>query len=187
MPLATTDLPCFQYVFILTWKPDGTLAMALFGGFIDMIDFAVAVERALHQVYYLEGASKSFHLDFESYDSVLETLGIECMGSCFNCGQLGNNYQKCEGCHFVRYCGKRCQRQHWKAGHRSSCSTIKFDHRRRRRAEHVAVWGAISGYDFDLWVHLAGRRLCALPQVTHVYSDHNDTFSRVDAAFVALT
>lgn len=186
MPLASSDKPCFQYVFILTWKPDGTLAMALFGGSIDVFDFAVAVERALHQVYYLEGASKSFHVDFESRDAVWQTLGIQCVGSCFNCGRLGNDYQKCEGCHFVRYCGKKCQRQHWKAGHRSSCSTVNFDHRRRRRAEHVAVWGVISGYDFDLWVHLAGERALALPQVTHVYSDRNDTFSRVDAAFVAL-
>ena len=186
MPLASSDKPCFQYVFILTWKPDGTLAMALFGGSIDVLDFAVAVERALHQVYYLEGASKSFHVDFESCDAVWQILGIQCVGSCFNCGRLGNDYQKCEGCHFVRYCGKKCQRQHWKAGHRSSCSTVNFDHRRRRRAEHVAVWGVISGYDFDLWVHLAGERALALPQVTHVYCDRDDTFSRVDAAFVAL-
>ena len=89
MPLATTEPPLPQYVFILTWKPDGSLAMALFGGFININDFAVAVERVLHQVYSLEGASKSFHLDFESYDSVLKTLGIECMGSCFNCCRLG--------------------------------------------------------------------------------------------------
>ena len=141
-----------------------------------MNDFAAAVERATHQVYHLEGASKSFHLDFESYGSMLRTLGTQCVRSCFNCGQLGNTYQTCEGCHCVRYCGKRCQRQHWKARHRSVCPTIKFDRRRRRCAGCVEVWGTISGYDFDLRTHLAGQRACALPQVTHVYSDHNDIF-----------
>ena len=152
-----------------------------------MNDFAAAVERALHHAYCLEGASRSFHQDFESYDSMLKTLGIECVGSCFNCGRLGKNYQTCGGCHFVRYCGKRCQRQRWEAWHRSSCSTIMFDHRRRRCAEHVPVWGTISGYDFDLWVPLAGQRACAQSQVTHVYNDQDDTFSRVDAAMVDLT
>ena len=103
-PLAST--PWWQYVFILAWKPDGTIALAMFGGVIDMNNFAAAVERALHQTYCLEGASKSFHVDFESYDSMLKTLGIKCVGSCFYCGRLGENYQKCPGCHFVRYCGK---------------------------------------------------------------------------------
>ena len=188
MPLASTDPPWLQYVFILAWKPDGTIALVMFGGVIDMNNFAAAVERALHQTYFLEGASKSFHVDFESYDSMLKTLGIKCVGSCFYCGRMGENYQKCQGCHFVRYCGKQCQRRHWKAGHRSSCSTIMFDHRRRRRAEHLAVWGTISGYDFDLWAHLAGDRAREMPQITHVCNLVQDdtSFSRVDAAFVAL-
>ena len=157
-----------------------------FGGVIDMNNFAAAVERALHHTYFLEGASKSFHVDFESYDSMI--LGIKCVGSCFYCGRMGENYQKCQGCHFVRYCGKQCQRRHWKAGHRSSCSTIMFDHRRRRRAEHLAVWGTLSGYDFDLWVHLAGDRAREMPQITHICNLAQDdtSFSRVDAAFVAL-
>ena len=63
-----------------TWKPDGTLALAMLGGVIDMNNFAAAVERALHQTYFLEGSSKSFHVDFKSYDSMLKTLGIKCVG-----------------------------------------------------------------------------------------------------------
>ena len=88
------------------------------------------------------------------------------------CGRMGENYQTCQGCHFVRYCGKQCQRRHWKAGHRSSCSTIMFDHRRRRRAEHLAVWGTLSGYDFDLWVHLAGDRAREMVKCrkSHIYA-----------------
>ncbi len=34
----------------LAWKPDGTLALAMLGGVIDMNNFAAAVERALHQI-----------------------------------------------------------------------------------------------------------------------------------------
>ena len=106
MPLASIDPPCWQYVFILAWKPDGGLTMALFGGHIDMNDFAIALEHALHQTYYLGSASKSFHMYFDSYDSVLKTLGIKCVGSCFNCGRLGEIFQKCEGCPFARYLGE---------------------------------------------------------------------------------
>ena len=189
MPLAmTTDPPGFQYVFILSLKRDGTLVLALFGGEIDMSSFAAAVEEALHGMYYLEGASKSFHLDFESYDSLRTKLGIQCEGSCFNCGAMGKNFPKCKGCHFVRYCGKQCQRQHWKSGHRSSCSFIKFDHRRRRLPEHLAVWGTVSGYDFDLWIHLAGQRAREMLPITHVcnLAEDGTSFSRVDAACVAL-
>ena len=132
------------------------------------------------------GTCKSFHVDFESYDSMI--LGIKCVGSCFYCGRMGENYQKRQGCHFVRYCGKQCQRRHWKAGHRSSCSTIMFDHRRQFRAEHLPVWGTLSGYDFDLWVHLAGDRAREMPQITHICNLAQDdtSFSRVDAAFVVL-
>ena len=93
MPLASTDPPWWQYVFILAWKPDGLHALAMFGRVIDMNNFAAAVERAAHPTYFLEGASKSFHVDFESYDSMLKTLGIKCVGSCFYCGRLGESYK----------------------------------------------------------------------------------------------
>ena len=180
MPLASIVPPWWQYVFILAWKPDGGLTMALFGGHIDMNDFAIAAEHALHQSYYLGSASKSFHMHFDSYDSVLKTMGIKCVGSCFNCGRLGEKIRKCEGCHFARYCGRKCQRQHWKSGHRSSCSTIGFDHRRQRRAEDLAVWGIISGYDFDLW-----KRIASNHRVMNL-GEGDTMFSRTDGASVAL-
>ena len=51
------------------------------------------------------------------------------------------------------------------------------------------MWGTFSGYDFDLLVHLAGDRAREMPQITHIRNlDQDDTsFSRVDAAFVALS
>ena len=189
MPLASSDDPAgMQYAFILALKPDGSLVLALFGGVFNMNDFAAAVERALHYTYFLEGAAKSFHIDFESYTSMVKALGHGIQHSCFNCGRRGEHFKKCEGCHFARYCSKKCQRQHWKTNHKTSCPTIGFDHRARRRAEHTSVWGTISGYDFDLWVHLAGDRARELPRITHVYNaarGDND-FSRVDASFVTM-
>ena len=75
MPLASSDPAGMQYAFILALKPDGSLVLALFGGVFNMNDFAAAVERALHYTYFLEGAAKSFHIDFESYTSMVKALG----------------------------------------------------------------------------------------------------------------
>ena len=57
-----------------------------------------------------------------------------------------------------------------------------------RSAEHLAVWGTLSGYDFDLWVHLAGDRAREMPRITHIcnLAQEYTSFSRVDAAFVAI-
>ena len=47
--------------------------------------------------------------------------------SCDNCGvtceQLGAQLKDCSRCHLVRYCGRECQAQHWKAkpGHKAQC------------------------------------------------------------------
>ena len=43
---------------------------------------------------------------------------------CAVCGRSAR--QKCAGCGAASYCGKECQRQHWKrGGHRAQCQTLK--------------------------------------------------------------
>ena len=44
---------------------------------------------------------------------------------CAACGTpLANTAPRCGDCH-TRYCGRGCQKQHWKAGHKKDCKKIK--------------------------------------------------------------
>lgn len=42
---------------------------------------------------------------------------------CFNCGQVAG--ARCKDCGSVAYCGRTCQVNHWKTGHKKVCKTIK--------------------------------------------------------------
>ena len=47
---------------------------------------------------------------------------------CANCGRdaadLGFRLQQCAGCRRVTYCGKDCQKEHWKACHKAQCAGV---------------------------------------------------------------
>ena len=47
---------------------------------------------------------------------------------CANCGRdaadLGFRLQQCAGCRRVTYCGKDCQKEHWKACHKAQCARV---------------------------------------------------------------
>ena len=40
---------------------------------------------------------------------------------CDNCADTACPLKSCSKCKLVKYCGKPCQRQHWKAGHNKRC------------------------------------------------------------------
>lgn len=46
---------------------------------------------------------------------------VESRASCANQGCPRGGLKKCSGCHRVRYCGKECQKAHWKAVHKREC------------------------------------------------------------------
>lgn len=41
--------------------------------------------------------------------------------ACDNCGGTDQPLMNCSRCKLVHYCGKECQRQHWKNGHKGQC------------------------------------------------------------------
>lgn len=43
---------------------------------------------------------------------------------CDGCRKLSEKLQKCAGCELATYCSKDCQRQHWRAGHKSGCRSF---------------------------------------------------------------
>ena len=52
-----------------------------------------------------------------------DNIRFECQ-PCQGCGQLESqpgDFRRCGGCKSVYYCGKKCQAQDWKAGHKQKC------------------------------------------------------------------
>lgn len=43
-----------------------------------------------------------------------------------------NRLMRCRGCSAVSYCGRECQKRHWKAGHKQECPTLANEKRRAR-------------------------------------------------------
>eukprot|EP00984_Skeletonema_dohrnii_P005079 scaffold1786_cov104-Skeletonema_dohrnii-CCMP3373.AAC.10 len=57
---------------------------------------------------------------------LLESMVTRLSKFCGNCGVaskdiLGGKLKACGRCHSTWYCGKECQTEHWKAGHKSDC------------------------------------------------------------------
>jgi len=44
---------------------------------------------------------------------------------CDNCADTALPLKNCSRCKLVKYCGKPCQRQHWKSGHKKRCFAPK--------------------------------------------------------------
>jgi hypothetical protein len=42
---------------------------------------------------------------------------------CFCCGETRseNDLSRCSGCRLAYYCNKKCQKKHWKNGHKKVC------------------------------------------------------------------
>ena len=59
---------------------------------------------------------------FKSYDNGIAVVEIQDERICGLCGQDGEDvhYLKCGNCRRIRYCGKSCQRAHWK-DHKAVC------------------------------------------------------------------
>ena len=43
---------------------------------------------------------------------------------CDNCADTACPLKSCARCKLVKYCGKPCQRQHWKSGHKKRCVVV---------------------------------------------------------------
>lgn len=153
MPLIDSDPPGRLYVYMLMQLRDFSYTLCLYSGDIDMGDFAHAVERALHGIYYIRGATGRCHMiHFRSFAHMIPVdpnIGY----SCFYCGQMSMYLSMCQGCSFARYCSRRCQRLHWRSGHRDACTQIIFDHRARRRPPLHIMYGIMSAYDYNIWTH----------------------------------
>ena len=41
---------------------------------------------------------------------------------CANCGKRGKGFKQCSRCKAVKYCSRKCQKEHWQAIHKSVCN-----------------------------------------------------------------
>jgi len=65
-------------------------------------------------------ASASVIRPFERLD-LNERKKVQPLVKCSFCGNVSNSLKKCAGCHLAAYCDKKCQKKHWKAGHKVVC------------------------------------------------------------------
>jgi len=153
MPLIDSDPSDYLYVYMLIQMRDFSYRLLLYRGYIDMCDFAHAVERALHGLHYIQGATGRCHaMQFRSYTHMIPVdpnIGY----SCFYCGKMGMDLRMCQDCSFARYCSHHCQRLHWRSGHRDVCTQIIFDHRARRVPPLHIMYGIMSAYEYNIWTH----------------------------------
>ena len=45
---------------------------------------------------------------------------------CSSCQKVFDTLTKCTACRKVYYCGKVCQKKHWKAGHKFECKSLPY-------------------------------------------------------------
>ena len=153
MPIIDSDPSDYMYVYMLLQLRDFSYKLLLYSGYIDMSDFADAVERALHGIYYIRGTTGRCHaMHFRSYTDMIP-VDPHIAYSCFYCGQMAMDLSMCQGCSFARYCSRQCQRLHWRSGHRDACTHTAFDHRARRRPPLHIYYGIMSAYDYNIWTH----------------------------------
>lgn len=74
------------------------------------------------------GAKTYVQQQEELLQARLATQREEAKGKCANCGELESSsaqkLSRCTGCEVVYYCGRKCQKAHWKV-HKSYCKRIK--------------------------------------------------------------
>ena len=65
---------------------------------------------------------------------------------------MDHNMQFCQACKFARYCSPRCQKLHWRAGHKHICPKIQknFDIAELRKIKQV-FYGWITPETFVSW------------------------------------
>lgn len=73
--------------------------------------------------------SKGFSIPAgSSMDQVFSFLNTLCDGKnrnkCHNCGVADRKFQYCSRCKVTAYCGKECQKEHWKT-HKKQCENKK--------------------------------------------------------------
>ncbi|KAL3906706.1 MAG: hypothetical protein SGILL_009165 [Bacillariaceae sp.] len=51
---------------------------------------------------------------------------FEIIKTCSGCGREEDDLKECTGCRVVQYCGRSCQKAHWKGGHKSTCLQHKY-------------------------------------------------------------
>ena len=68
---------------------------------------------------------------------------------------MDNHMKYCQGCKFVRYCNAKCQKAHWKHGHKYACADVKkeFHYIDLRKTKQV-FYGYISQVTLATWMEL---------------------------------
>ena len=69
---------------------------------------------------------------------------------CDACGKESiTKLQGCGGCKSVYYCDKKCQQQHWNAGHKNECKVMKLE-KSKEKFETCTEKGQLQSDEYKL-------------------------------------
>ena len=69
---------------------------------------------------------------------------------CDACGKESiTKLQGCGGCKSVYYCDKKCQQQHWNAGHKNECKVMKLK-KNQKKFETSMEKGILQSEEYNL-------------------------------------
>ena len=95
---------------------------------VDHAEARVAVEKAMQRHGADAGMQRWGRKALRWYGAPSAAVPGPRAARCAHCGwgaaELGFRLQRCRGCGDVLYCGRACQREHWKAGHKAQCGGL---------------------------------------------------------------
>ena len=77
---------------------------------------------------------------------------------------MDQHMKYCQGCKFARYCNEKCQKTHWKHGHKCACADIKNEF----HYIELRHYGLISQVTFATWLELIADMDESLPDPSNV-------------------
>lgn len=98
---------------------------------------------ALHRRHFALQPKTQQHADAEGLMHVLRGLGAvpsvpRVPNSCWGPDCENDGPSTCSGCRVAGYCSQRCQRAHWKGGHKHECAELRTQRARKEEIMHEA-------------------------------------------------
>lgn len=77
--------------------------------------------------------------------------------TCAFCGKAGDNLKRCARCGLVAYCDRKCQKKHYRRGHKKVCKLLQERAPGRHQKKTVEDCRGKMGGDYYVWHEVAGK------------------------------
>ena len=160
MPLRMIDYAGFSYAYIIMLLNGDRCTVLVYSGTFDHFELTrLLMHHCEHTITSMSANDGVFWTWMGTRDTLRTVIGTGLFCSCAYCFKRKAlcMSQKCEKCHYFRYCSKWCHKKHWKRGHRAMCTAMSqtYNHMARRVSDYEeVVYGFMSAYDYFMWQHI---------------------------------